>query len=163
MLKGTPLLYQLSGRVAMTTLFAFFVTFVNVVVNRNIFSLIAIIEAIAIVAAVPVAYVIQRRQIRIIEEKGELKSTLTTWAWAIGFAFVIAGLVLLGLSILNALNYFSTIIWSFVFTYSAAFLATEMSVIRKWQRESHREILIDSSWVVGRMYASPPMENTTTL
>ena len=163
MLKGTPLLYQLSGRVAMTTLFAFFVTFVNVIVNRNIFSLIAIIEAIAIVAAVPVAYIIQRRQIRIIEEKGELKTTLTTWAWAVGFALVLAGLLLLGFSILNDLKYFSTIMWSFVLTYSAAFLATEMYVIRKWQRESHREILIDSSWGVGRMYASPLMENTTTL
>jgi branched-subunit amino acid ABC-type transport system permease component len=161
MLKGTPLLYQLSGRVAMTTIFAFFVTMVNVTVNRNIFSLIAIIVAIAIIAAVPVAYVIQRRQLRIIEEKGELKTTLTTWAWAIGLAFVLAGLVVLGFSILNVLNYFSTIMVSFFFTYSAAFLVTEMYVIRKWQHKNHREILLDSSWIVGRMYASPPTENLT--
>jgi RsiW-degrading membrane proteinase PrsW (M82 family) len=109
-------------------------------------------------------YFFEKRQLRIIEEKGENRMTrsytLTVIAVLVGAAIVSFALLLL---FLPASIWWNWPLWrligGFGFTLLApiapAMFEARILMIKKWQRKNQKEIFNDSGFLTSRLYAVP--------
>ena len=164
MVEGSPVVYRLRG----ISVLAWFFSLFAVLLNFYVFYFWPTMGLFAIGAGTWIgamaSYLLGKRELRVIETKGERKFTITTLLWTIGGLVVIFAALWLFLpqnlwidgpprNVTGAMNLFFAPI-------PAAIIETRIYVIRQWERRNRRKILTDEGFFTSKLYASTPPPTT---
>jgi len=95
------------------------------------------------------------RQLRFIQEKGEFRATLKTWAFILLTIIVVVPIVLYLLSTLGLETGIQMI--SFIYPFIPALYAARIILYLNWEKKNQKHILFDGH-VLTRVYAAPRSE-----
>jgi hypothetical protein len=95
---------------------------------------------------------------RSIEKNGEFRTTPMMFAFVVLLIIVV---VLVGIYVFPTLGLEALVeMLNFVYSILPAFFASRIVVYLNWERKNARHILVDSMWVITKVYAAPELRGT---